>query len=130
LCSITSSTHFCLPGVSCGVPPAFCPGPAVSHWLTRRFVCFSASSRPCADTSPHMLPLYHEDGGSTFLRNVCKFLPDFTASRQGDSCICPGDTRVSTMAHPEYSCASGRSFSCYFVDNHVSIRRYAMYLLA
>ena len=88
---------------------------------------FSASAIPCADTFPPMLPLYREDGGSTFLRNVFKFLPDFTASRQEDSCVWPGDTPVSKIAHSEYSCTSGRTFLCFLL---ILIRRYAMYLLA
>jgi hypothetical protein len=105
---------FCFPRVFSGVPAAFCPSPAVAHWLTLRVVCFSPSARPCADTFLHMLPLYHEDGSSTFLWNVFKFLPDYTASRQEDSRVWPDDTPVSKMAHSEYSCASG-SFLCFLL---------------
>jgi hypothetical protein len=115
LCSITSSAYFCLPRVSSGVPAAFCPTPAVSYWLTQRVVCFSGTARACVDIFPHMLPLYHEDGGSTFLWNVFKFLLDFTASRQEHSCVWPDDTPVSTMTHSEYACASGRSFLCFLL---------------
>jgi hypothetical protein len=104
LCSNTSSSHFCLPRVSSGVPAAFRPSHAVSHRLTLRVACFSASARPCAVTFPHMLPLYHEEGGRTFLLNVFKFLPDYTASRQEDSCFWPDDIRSIRVLLEGVSC--------------------------